>query len=182
VSEAAVGAVDATRSADEAAAAATSSTQSNAAARRDARDALSPDEFRRGMELAGIAGQVQVAAELLQGVSGNERSRRFSAARATCSGSLQWPPSAGPPRVRSSPTERSTSPLGLRARVFTEVGAGVLDVRGVLATLAERDYRGWIVVERDTTWRPPFESAAMSRVVINFALRRLASGAERAAP
>ena len=30
--------------------------------------ALSSDEFRRGMELAGIAGQVQVAAELLQGV------------------------------------------------------------------------------------------------------------------
>jgi hypothetical protein len=28
--------------------------------------ALSGDEFRRGMELAGIAGQVQVAAELLQ--------------------------------------------------------------------------------------------------------------------
>jgi hypothetical protein len=30
--------------------------------------ALSSDEFRRGMELAGIAGQVQVAADLLQGV------------------------------------------------------------------------------------------------------------------
>jgi hypothetical protein len=30
--------------------------------------ALSTDEFRRGMELAGIAGQVQVAAELLQGI------------------------------------------------------------------------------------------------------------------
>jgi hypothetical protein len=28
--------------------------------------ALSSDEFRRGMELAGIAGQVQAAAELLQ--------------------------------------------------------------------------------------------------------------------
>ena len=30
--------------------------------------ALSSDEFRRGMELAGIAGQVQVAAELVRGV------------------------------------------------------------------------------------------------------------------
>jgi hypothetical protein len=29
---------------------------------------LSSDEFRRGMELAGIAGQIQVAAELLQGI------------------------------------------------------------------------------------------------------------------
>jgi hypothetical protein len=90
VSEAAVGAADVTRGEDEAAAAATFSALSDAAAQRGARDAaegaaalsmagevaaggelataLSTDEFRRGMELAGIAGQVQVAAELLQGV------------------------------------------------------------------------------------------------------------------
>jgi hypothetical protein len=90
LSEAAVGAADATRGDVEAAAAATFSALSDAAARRGARDAaegaavlsmadevaaggelaasLSTDEFRRGMELAGIAGQVQVAAELLQGV------------------------------------------------------------------------------------------------------------------
>jgi inosose dehydratase len=65
---------------------------------------------------------------------------------------------------------------GLRARVFTEVGAGSLDVDGVLATLSERDYRGWIVVEQDTTWRSPSESAAISRAVIDYALRGLASG------
>jgi len=85
-----VGAADATRGEDEAAAAATYSALSDAAAQRGSRDAaqgaatlsmadevaaggavaaaLSSDEFRRGMELAGIAGQVQVAAELLQGV------------------------------------------------------------------------------------------------------------------
>ena len=90
VTEAAVGAADAIRGEDEAAAAATLSALSHAAARRGARDAaegaaalsmadevaaggelaaaLSTDEFRRGMELAGIAGQVQVAGELLQGV------------------------------------------------------------------------------------------------------------------
>jgi hypothetical protein len=87
---AAEGAADTTRGQDEAAVAATYSTLSDAAARRGARDAaegaaalsmadevaaggvlaaaLSSDEFRRGMELAGISGQVQVAAELLRSV------------------------------------------------------------------------------------------------------------------
>jgi len=90
VGQAIAGAADITRGEDEATAAATFSALSDAAARRGARDAaegaatlsiadevaaggalaaaLSTDEFRRGMELAGIAGQVQVAAELLQGV------------------------------------------------------------------------------------------------------------------
>ena len=66
---------------------------------------------------------------------------------------------------------------GLRARVFTEVGAGALDVPGVLGALAERDYRGWIVVEQDTSWRPPSESAAISRAVIDSVLRGLAGDA-----
>ena len=88
--ETAVGAADVTRGEDEAAAAATYSALSDAAAQRGSRDAaqgaatlsmadevaaggklaaaLSSDEFRRGMDLAGIAGQVQVAAELLGGV------------------------------------------------------------------------------------------------------------------
>ena len=88
--ETAAGAADITRGEDEAAAAAAYSASSDEAALRGARDAaqgaatlsmadevatggelaasLSSDEFRRGMELAGIAGQVQVAAELLQGV------------------------------------------------------------------------------------------------------------------
>jgi hypothetical protein len=88
--ETAAGAVDAARGEDEAAAAAAFLASSDAAAWRGARDAalgaatlsmadqvaaggeiaasLSSDEFRRGMELAGIAGQIQVAAELLGGV------------------------------------------------------------------------------------------------------------------
>jgi len=63
---------------------------------------------------------------------------------------------------------------GLRRRVFTEIGGGLLDVSGVLAELARRDYRGWILVEHDTTWRAPSESAAMSQAVVQFALRDLA--------
>jgi hypothetical protein len=83
-------AADVTRAEDEAATAATFSALSEAAAERGTRDAaqgaatfsmadevaaggeitaaLSSDEFRRGMELAGIAGQVQVAADLLGSV------------------------------------------------------------------------------------------------------------------
>jgi hypothetical protein len=88
--ETAAGAADVTRGEDEAAAAAAYSTSSDEAALRGAREAaqgaatlsmadevatggefaasLSSDEFRRGMELAGIAGQIQVAAELLGGI------------------------------------------------------------------------------------------------------------------
>ncbi len=51
----------------------------------------------------------------------------------------------------------------LRRRVFTEVGTGMLDLRGVLAALSERDYRGWLVCEQDTTWRSPLESATLAR-------------------
>jgi inosose dehydratase len=63
---------------------------------------------------------------------------------------------------------------GLRQRVFTEIGMGELDVLGVLAELTRRDYAGWLVVEHDTTWRAPSESAAMSYAVVQFAIRELA--------
>jgi inosose dehydratase len=62
---------------------------------------------------------------------------------------------------------------GLRQRVFTELGRGELDLPGVLAALAARDYRGWLMVEHDTTWRPPSESAAISRAIVEFVLREL---------
>ncbi len=67
---------------------------------------------------------------------------------------------------------------GLRSRVFCESGRGLLDVRGVLRALDAMDYAGWVMVEQDTTWRPPSESAAMSRAVVDLILRELA--AERA--
>jgi inosose dehydratase len=59
----------------------------------------------------------------------------------------------------------------LRARIFTELGSGVLDVLGVLRELSRLDYQGWIMCEQDTTWRPPAESAAISRAVLGYAIR-----------
>ena len=43
----------------------------------------------------------------------------------------------------------------IRARLFTELGAGALDLDGVLAAAAARDYDGWLMVEQDSTWGPP---------------------------
>jgi inosose dehydratase len=63
---------------------------------------------------------------------------------------------------------------GLRHRVFCEAGRGLLDVRGILRTLDGMDYAGWLMVEQDTSWRPPSESAAMSRAVIDLILHELA--------
>lgn len=62
---------------------------------------------------------------------------------------------------------------GIRERVFTELGAGMLDIDGVIAALAELDYAGWLIVEQDTTWAPPSESAAIGRRMLASALRRL---------
>jgi len=62
----------------------------------------------------------------------------------------------------------------VRERLFTELGSGALDLGGVLAILAERDYRGWLMVEQDSGWAPPAESAAIGRRVLAFALRGLA--------
>jgi inosose dehydratase len=63
--------------------------------------------------------------------------------------------------------------------LFTELGAGTLDLDGVLELLAERDYAGWLMVEQDTSLGPPSESAAIGRRVLASALRRL--GPTRAA-
>jgi len=67
----------------------------------------------------------------------------------------------------------------IRARLFTELGAGVVDLDGVLAAAAERAYDGWLMVEQDSTWGPPSESAAIGRRVLAAALRRLGSGSQR---
>ena len=65
----------------------------------------------------------------------------------------------------------------IRARLFTELGAGALDLDGVLAAAAERDYAGWLMVEQDSGWGPPSECAAIGRRVLASALRRLGNGA-----
>ncbi|TAK71995.1 MAG: hypothetical protein EPO22_00895 [Dehalococcoidia bacterium] len=59
---------------------------------------------------------------------------------------------------------------GLRRRVFCELGTGELDVAGVVAEMARATYDGWVVLEQDTTFRAPIESARHNRE----AFRRLA--------
>jgi inosose dehydratase len=51
----------------------------------------------------------------------------------------------------------------VRRRIFTELGRGVLDVPGLLAALREIGYQGWLMVEQDSTWLAPIESARASR-------------------
>lgn len=62
----------------------------------------------------------------------------------------------------------------LRARIFTELGSGILDVAGIITELSRLDYAGWIMSEQDSSWRPPAESAAMSRSVLVYAIRNVA--------
>lgn len=69
----------------------------------------------------------------------------------------------------------------IRERLFTELGAGVLDLDGVLAALEDQDYDGWLMVEQDSGWPPPAESAAIGRRVLGAALRRRAGGAAASA-
>lgn len=69
----------------------------------------------------------------------------------------------------------------LRARIYTELGAGVLDLAGVLTVLAARDYAGWLMVEQDTTWTPPSEAMAIARRVLDYAIRHTVA-VERAEP
>jgi inosose dehydratase len=61
----------------------------------------------------------------------------------------------------------------VREGLFTELGAGILDLEGVLRLLVEREYAGWLIVEQDWGWGPPSESAAIGRRVLGTALRRL---------
>jgi inosose dehydratase len=66
----------------------------------------------------------------------------------------------------------------IQARLFTELGSGAIDLDGVLAVLAERRYAGWLMVEQDSGWPPPAESAAIGRRVLAAALRRLGGTGE----
>jgi inosose dehydratase len=63
----------------------------------------------------------------------------------------------------------------VRQRLFTELGSGALDLDAVLAVLAGRRYDGWLMVEQDSGWPPPAESAAIGRRVLAAAIRRLAA-------
>jgi inosose dehydratase len=65
----------------------------------------------------------------------------------------------------------------IRARLFTELGAGLLDLPAVLEGLVDLDYRGWLMVEQDSCWGPPAESAAIGRRVLAEELRHLGARA-----
>ncbi len=51
----------------------------------------------------------------------------------------------------------------LRHCIFCEFGDGMVDIPGVVATLIDADYIGWLIVEQDTSSRPAIESARASR-------------------
>ena len=65
-------------------------------------------------------------------------------------------------------------------RIFTELGAGNLDLLGVLRILEVRGYDGWLMVEQDSSWSPPSEAAAIGRRVLAHALATIgADGPEQ---
>jgi inosose dehydratase len=63
----------------------------------------------------------------------------------------------------------------VKARIFTELGAGTLDLLGCLRALADRDYAGWLMVEQDSSWSPPSEAAAIGFRVLSVVLRVVGS-------
>jgi len=63
----------------------------------------------------------------------------------------------------------------LEERIFAPLGRGVLDLPSVLQGLAARHYRGWLMVEQDTSWEPPSEAAAIGMHVLDATLRWMAA-------
>lgn len=84
---------------------------------------------------------------------------------------------AGLERLRAGQHDRLGS--AVLEGLFTELGAGLLDLDGVLRQLVEQDYAGWLIVEQDWSPGPPSESAAIGRRVLGAALRRLGAGHDR---
>ncbi len=62
----------------------------------------------------------------------------------------------------------------VRARLFTELGNGALDIAGVVSALDEIGFDGWLMVEQDSTWLAPAEAAAAGGRVLRYAIRELA--------
>jgi len=60
----------------------------------------------------------------------------------------------------------------IRARLFTEVGGGILDVDGLVGALEAVGYGGWLMVEQDSTWLAPAESLRIGRSALVEALGR----------
>lgn len=79
------------------------------------------------------------------------------------------------PRVLGEMRQNGGLARAIERRVFAPLGSGLLDLAGVLASLDEVGYEGWLMVEQDTAWEPPLEAAAISRRVLDWAQRHLAS-------
>ena len=68
------------------------------------------------------------------------------------------------PAVLGSARERRLGFIGaLREFVFSELGQGMVDIPAIVRTLIESGYRGWVVVEQDTSPRHPTETARDNR-------------------
>jgi inosose dehydratase len=63
----------------------------------------------------------------------------------------------------------------IRARIFTELGNGLLDLRGVVAQLSAIGYDGWLMIEQDSSWLAPAEASAIGMRVLQYTLRDLDS-------
>jgi inosose dehydratase len=61
----------------------------------------------------------------------------------------------------------------VRERIFTEPGNGMLDLDGVLAELAARNYDGWLMVEQDSSWLPPVEAARIGIEAVRTRIGRM---------
>ena len=128
--------------------------------------------------IVGIAGNSDVAQRLFDGLKRLEYRGYDSAGICTIDGGkLERRRAEG--KLENLAKELKQHPLGgtiggfdaaIRARLFTELGAGVLDLDGVLAAVAARDYDGWLMVEQDSSWPPPSEAAAIGRRVLADAL------------
>ena len=132
-----------------------------------------PDEVERlaaSIDAATLPFCLDVGHYLVGGGDPVAALRRFGEPRRAC-------PSEGRRRRGAGgPAAGTVGGFGaaVRERLFTELGSGVLDLDGVLAALAERRYAGWLMVEQDSGWPPPAESAAIGRRVLAAALRRIA--------
>ncbi len=60
----------------------------------------------------------------------------------------------------------------IRARLFTELGRGILDLDGLVGALEAIGYGGWLMVEQDSTWLAPAESLRIGRAALVEALAR----------
>lgn len=65
----------------------------------------------------------------------------------------------------------------VRARLFTELGNGLLDLRAVVRALSTIGYEGWLMVEQDSSWLAPAEAAAVGLRVLRYALREIGGAA-----